>query len=148
MSKKPVRQSSNVNITSEGNVNITGDVVGRDKITSTVTNTSGGDSAQMLELLKYFAAINRQIDALPGKDEGDRQELKETVKKIEDEAKKGDQAKPDRVERWLMNVSAMSDDIFQVTVASLTNPLLGVAKTVQLIAQKAKEEKAKLDAKH
>ncbi len=46
-----------------------------------------------------------------------------------------------------MNIGAMSDDIFQVTVATLANPVLGVVKTLQLIAQKAKEEKAKLDAK-
>ena len=148
MSKKPDNQSGGVNITSQGKVTIGGDVAGRDKIVSSVTNTSGVDAGQMAELLKQFAAINRQIDALPGKDEVDKQELKEIVKKIEDEAKTGDQARPDRVERWLMNVGAMSDDIFEVTAASLMNPLLGVAKTLQLIAKKAKEEKAKLDERN
>jgi hypothetical protein len=146
MSKKPVSQNGGVNITGQGKVTIGGDVVGRDKIVSTVTNTSGLDAGQLAELLKQFAVIDRRIDALPGKDEADKQELKETVKKIEDEAKKGDQARPDRVERWLVNVGAMSDDIFEVTAAALINPLLGVAKTIQLIAKKAKEEKAKLDA--
>jgi hypothetical protein len=145
MSKKTVNQSGGVNITSQGSVTIGGDVVEGDKITT--TNNYGVGTAALAELIKQFAAINYQIDALPGKDDVDKQELKDTVKKIEDETKKGDQAKPDRVERWLMNVGVMSDDIFQVTVASLTNPLLGVAKTLQLIAQKAKEEKAKLDAR-
>jgi hypothetical protein len=37
----------------------------------------------------------------------------------------------------------MADDIFQVVVATLANPALGVAKTIQLIAQRAKEEQAK-----
>jgi hypothetical protein len=148
MSKKPVSQNGGVNITSQGKVTIGGDVVGRDKVVTTVTNTSGLNAGQLAELLKQFAAIDRRIDALPDKDEVDKQELKETVKRIEDEAKKGDQARPDRVERWLMNVGAMSDDIFEVTAAALINPLLGVAKTIQLIAKKAKEEKAKLDARN
>jgi len=147
MSKKPVSQSGGVNISGHGNVNIDGDVVGRDKITSTVTSTSGVDSAQLVELLKQFAAIQRQVEARPEDPNVDKGEIKDTVKKIEDEVKKGSGANPSKVERWLMNLGAMSDDIFQVTVASLTNPLLGVAKTVQLIAQKAKEEKAKLDAR-
>jgi len=144
--KKPGRQSGGVNInTSQGKVTIGGDVVGRDKITT--TTNYGMDPGALAEMAKQFQEIQTQIDALPGKDEVDKQELKDTVKKIEEEAKKGDQAKPDRVERWLMNVGAMSDDIFEVTTATLTNPIYGVFKTLKLIAQKAKEEKAKLDAK-
>lgn len=143
--KKPER-SGGVNIsTSRGKVSIGGDVVGGDKITTTVNQ--GEETGALGELVRQFQQIQKQIDALPGKDEADKQELKETVKKIEDETKKGDKAKGERVERWLMNIGAMSDDIFQVTVATLANPVLGVVKTVQLIAQKAKEEKAKLDAK-
>jgi predicted transcriptional regulator len=143
--KKPGHQSGGVNFnTSGGKVTIGGDVVGGDKITTT---NYGMDPRALAELVKQFQKIQAQIDALPGKDEVDKQELKETVKKIEEEAKKGDQAKPDRVERWLMNVGVMSDDIFQVTTATLANPVYGVFKTLQLIAQKAKEEKAKLDAR-
>ena len=41
----------------------------------------------------------------------------------------------------------LTDDIFQVTVATLANPVLGLAKTVQLIAKKAKAEKATRDAR-
>jgi hypothetical protein len=143
--KKPGRQSGGVNISGTGHVNIGGDVVGRDKITT--TTTSAVEAGTLAELVRQFQNIQARVDALPGKDEVDKQELKETVKKIEAEAQKGDKAKPERVERWLMNVGAMSDDIFQVTVATLSNPVYGVFKTLQLIAQKAKEEKAKLDAK-
>lgn len=146
MSNKKPEHSGGVNIsTSRGNVSIGGDVVGGDKITTTVSH--GTEAGALAELVRQFQQIQQQIDALPGKEEVDKQELKETVKKIEDEAKKGDKAKAERVERWLMNIGAMSDDIFKVTVATLTNPVLGVVKTLQLIAQKAKEEKAKLDAK-
>lgn len=136
-------QSGGVNITGSGNVSIGGDVVGGDKITT----TSGAEAGAQVELTKQFQQIQKQIETLPGKDDVDKEELKETVKKIEAETKKGEQAKPERVERWLMNLGAMSDDIFQVTAATLTNPVLGVVRALQLIAQKAKEEKAKLDAK-
>ena len=141
MAKQDI-QSGGVNISGAGNVSIGGDVVGRDKITTT---TAG--AGPQAELAQQFQQIQAQIETLPGKDAVDKEELKDTVKKIEAEAKKGDQAKVERVERWLMNVGAMSDDIFQVTVATLTNPVLGLAKAVQLIAQKAKDEKAKLEAK-
>ncbi len=146
MAKKKPERSGGVNIsTSRGNVSIGGDVVGGDKITTTVNE--GVEAGALGELVRQFQQIQKQIDALPGKDQADKQELKDTVKKIEDETKKGDKAKAERVERWLMNIGAMSDDIFKVTVATLANPVLGVVKTLQLIAQKAKEEKAKLDAK-
>ena len=61
-------------------------------------------------------------------------------------AQKGEAANPDKVERLLLTLGGMADDIFQVTAATLTNPVLGLAKTIQLIAQKAKEEKKKRDA--
>ena len=70
----------------------------------------------------------------------EKQELKDTVKKIEEEVKKGEEAKPEKVERWLKFVAGMSNDILQVTAATLTNPVAGVAKAVQLIAQKAQQE--------
>ncbi len=140
VSKKVVHQSGGVNIGGKGNVTIGGDVVGRDKIVSNVNTSTGVDAGQMVELLKQFAAINRQIDALSGKDDDEKQELKETVKKIEDEVKKGDQAKPEKVERWLKFIATMTDDIFEVVTNTLANPIYGLATVVRNVAKKAKEK--------
>lgn len=134
-----------VNISAR-NVKVGGNVAGRDQITN-INNTTGISGSDLAKLLEQFQQINKRIEAQPEDPNVDKAEVKETVAKIQEEVKKGEAANPSKVERWLMNLGAMSDDIFQVTAATLTNPVLGVAKAIQLIANKAKEEKAKLDAK-
>lgn len=93
-------------------------------------------------LARRFAEIYKKIEARPPDPNVDKSELKDTVKKIEEEVKKGDEANSAKIERWLQFLAGMSDDIFQVTAATLASPAAGLAKAVQLIAQKAKEDKA------
>lgn len=124
-----------VNITG-GNVTVGGDVVGRDKIT---TVTSGLDASALAELTKQFAQVYQKIEARPEDPNADKNEIKETVQKIEEEVKKGEQANPAKVERWLKFLAGMADDIFQVVASTLTSPLAGIAQTIRLIAQKARE---------
>lgn len=130
------QQTGGVNI-GGGKVTVGGDIVGRDKTTYTNSGVSG---MELAELVKQFAQIKQQIDARPQDANVDKSELKDTVEKIEQEVKKGEAANPNKVERWLRFLAGMADDIFQVTTATLANPISGVAKAVQLVAQKAKEE--------
>jgi hypothetical protein len=140
-------EGGGVNISGK-NVNVGGNVAGRDQhITTTNTTHNGINANDLAKLLEQFQQINKRIEAQPADPNVDKDEVKETVAKIQEEVKKGEEANPTKVERWLMNLGAMSDDIFQVTAATLANPVLGVAKAVQLIAAKAKEEKAKQDGK-
>ncbi len=132
-------QSSGVNI-SGGSVNVGGDIVGRDKITTTTTTTYGISGDQLAALVKEFSQINKKVDEVQLPPDVDKTEVKDTVKKIEEEVKKGDQANGAKVERWLKFLGDMSGDILQVTAAALTNPVLGVTKAVQLIAKKAQQE--------
>ncbi len=118
-----------------GKVTVGGDIVGRDKIT---TDSYGLDASALAELTKQFAQIYQKIDARPQDPNADKAEIKDTVQKIEQEVKKGEQANPAKVERWLKFLAGMSDDIFQVVASTLSNPIAGVAKAIQLIAQKAK----------
>lgn len=147
MPKKSDGEGGGVNISGK-HVNVGGNVAGRDQnITTTTTNTTGISGSDLAKLLEQFQQINKRIEAQPENPNVDKDEVKETVAKIQEEVKKGEEANTNKVERWLMNLGAMSDDIFQVTAATLANPALGVAKAIQLIAAKAKEEKAKLDSK-
>ncbi len=130
-------KKSNINIGSGRDTNIKGDVVGGDKITS--TGITAGDLA---ELVKQFAQIQNQIDQRVDDPQVDKIEIKKLVENIENEVKKGDDANPGKVERWLRFLAEMADDIFQVTAATLANPIAGITKAVQLIAHKAKEDKA------
>ena len=120
---------------SGGNVTVGGDVVGRDKITTT---TTGLDASTLVELTKQFAKIYQKIDARPEDPNVDKTEIKDTVQKIEEEVKKGEQANPAKVERWLKFLAGMADDISQVVASTLASPIAGVAKAIQLIAKKAK----------
>lgn len=120
---------------SGGNVTVGGDVVGRDKITTT---TTGLDASTLAELTKQFAKIYQKIDARPEDLNADKTEIKDTVQKIEEEVKKGEQANPAKVERWLKFLAGMADDISQVVASTLASPIGGVAKAIQLIAKKAK----------
>ncbi len=120
------------------NVTVSGDVVGRDKITTTTTTTTTGiDAAALVELLKAFKDINRQIDVRKEDPSVDKDELKDTVKKVEEEVKKGEDANPTKVERWLNFIGGIAPDILQVTAATLVNPIMGLSVAVKKIADKA-----------
>jgi hypothetical protein len=137
------KQSGGVNISTKGGqVSIGGDVVGRDKITTTTTTTTGIDAAALVELLKAFKDINRQIDVRKEDPTVDKEELKETVKKVEAEVKKGEEANPTKVERWLKFLGDMAPDILQVTAATLANPAMGLSLAIKMIAEKAQGQAA------
>lgn len=116
-----------------GRDNVGGDVVGHDKIT-----TTGISGSELAELVKQFQQVNKRIDDAPVAPDV-KVDLKENVKKIEEEVKKGEQADPSKVERWLKFIAGMSEDIAQVVGATLLNPALGIGTAIRLIAQKAKD---------
>ncbi len=123
--------------------------------TTTITNIKGsavavgtGASAQIThgvdaaELAALFEAVYRKIEARPEDPDVDREELASTVEKIQTEAARGEEANPNKVERWLKFLAGMAPDIFEVAVATLTNPAAGVATVIRKIAEKAKAEAA------
>jgi hypothetical protein len=138
-----VNRSGGTNINAQGGtVSVSGDVVGRDKITTTTTTTTGIDAAALAELLKAFKDINRQIDTRKEDPSVDKDELKDTVKKVEAEVKKGEEANPIKVERWLKFLGDMAPDILQVTAATLANPVMGLSLAIKKIAEKAQSQAA------
>lgn len=133
-------QPSPINITVQGgDVNIR-DITGGNKIT---TNKSGIDARELAELVKVFAQIKQDIDHRVDDPKIDKTKLRNVVESIQEEVEKGKEANPNKVERLLRNLAKMSEDIFQVTVATLASPAAGVAKVIQLIAQRAKAETSK-----
>jgi hypothetical protein len=126
-------QSGGVNITG-GNVNVGGDLVGRDKI----TNVHQLDERSLREINRMFAYILYRIEARAGT--ADKAELKKVVNSIEREVKKGGAAETSKVKHWLLTLAAMADDIYQVTLLALTNPVAGVAKGIQMLARHLQQE--------
>ncbi len=114
----------------EGNVATGGgDFVGRDK------NVQSGAPADEIAaaFLKLYQGIEQKVP-----DPADRAEALETAKKLETEAHKGDQADEKRVERWFNFLAEISPDVFDVAVTTFTNPIAGVDKVFQKIAERAK----------
>ncbi|RIK30841.1 MAG: hypothetical protein DCC52_06340 [Chloroflexi bacterium] len=99
-----------------------------------------GASAQ--DLAALFSAIYKQIDALPNNPNVERGEIRDTVKYIENETAKGENANPNKVERWLTTLKTMAPDILDVTAAALLNPLAGVSAAIKKIAAKARGDKS------
>ena len=127
---------STVTISSVG-----GDVVGGDKTTTTTTTiTSGIDATALAQLVAAFKGIETKIDTRPPDPTVDKGELKETVKKVEEEVKKGEEANPTKVERWLKFLGDMAPDILQVTAATLANPVMGLSLAIKKIADKAQSQ--------
>ena len=121
-----------------------GSVAGRDlvggDVTTTTTITSGIDATALAQLVAAFKGIETKIDARPPDPNVDKDELKNTVKKVEDEVKKGEEANSTKVERWLKFLGDMAPDILQVTAATLANPVMGLSLAVKKIAEKAESQ--------
>jgi len=139
---------------------VNGDYVGRDKITNnnqgsystTVGNVSGsgiaiGAGAQSNytsgvsgdELGRLFAGIYEQIQARPGSDAQDKEELKTKVQLIEQEARKGDQANAPKVERWLKGLLDFAPDVLELTVAALSGPAALTGTVIKNVVQRFKK---------
>ena len=113
----------------EGNVDVNGDFVGRDRIT-----TSYGVSGS--ELGELFEKVNALIGQAKINPDYDRDEVKETAKRIEKEVAKGDSADVGKVERRLKTLLDMAPDVAEVVVAGLANPIAGVAAAVTKLAKR------------
>jgi len=132
-------QSGGVNISGKGNVSIGGDVVGRDKITTTTTTT--GISAA--ELGKLFDQLYTEIEARPNTSPANKADLKAEVKDVQSvvtqAVAKKEKVDEDFLARHFRNIARMAPDILDVFVATLGNPLAGIGVAVKKIAEKAKE---------
>ena len=131
-------QSGGVNI-SGGSVNVGGDIVGRDKIV-TITATQQA-------FVDWRKEMEKKIEAQPVP-EDDKKDLKETIakieteaKKIEEQTKKGEEPDPSRLEKLVNTLAMMGPDIFEVATTTLVNPLGGIGLVLKKIGDKAKLEK-------
>jgi hypothetical protein len=161
MAKKTVNTGGGANI--EGTLTVGGDFVGRDKVTHgdevkgdkvggdkiTVGDISGSQGVAIgrgaratvttgvdgSDLAKLFAAVYQGIKDRPDDPNVDKQELQETVKKVEEEAAKGENANPTKVNRWLKLLADVAPDIVGGVVSILTSPASAVSGAVQAAAK-------------
>ena len=136
--QQPAGPQTNIqigNITSSGGgaVNVAG---GNITQTSTVIHNSGVDPEA---IARAFATVKARVENL--ENEGDKEDAQDALKKLETEAKKGEQPDPGRVRKWLDFLLEMSGDIGEVALATFSSPISGLSTAFRKIVEKAKEEK-------
>ena len=127
-------KSNGINIKSKGSISIGGDVVGRDKITNSASNSI---STFEQEINHWYIHIEHVIDKsnLPTDEKGD---VKNQVDKIKETILSDQGKNPGRLEKLINTLAIMSPDIFDVIVSTLANPLAGIGLVLKKIKDKAK----------
>jgi hypothetical protein len=147
------RQSGGVNV--GGSANAGGDIVGGNKVGDTFIAKDIGAGAVVAQGRAASASVNSlaqdldrwqqqmtaMIDARLGLSTNEKQDLKDQVTKIRDEATKGKKADAGRLAKLINTLAPMAEDIFEVAITTLANPLLGVGLVVKKIGDKAKVER-------
>jgi hypothetical protein len=131
---------------------VAGDKVLGDKITvGDITGSSGiaigrGATATVktglsaTDAVDLFNAIYNRIAARPEDPDVDKDEIKEAVERVQQEASAGDQTNQSKLGRLLKTLAGMAPDIFDVVVATLASPTAGFGIVVKKIAERAKAE--------
>jgi len=137
---KPVSQTFNFGgdqNNMSGNVSAGGIAfVGGHNAKITINQSQGIDAK---ELAGLFETLYQRIEARPADPNIDKDEIVETVKKIEEESSKGEEANQSKLGRWMETLNKMAPDIVDVALASLGGPVSGVTAVLKKIADHAKQ---------
>lgn len=101
-----------------------------------VQQSSGINEAQ---LSLVFEKIHQAIQARPDDPDIDKEEISETVQRIEQEVKKGDQANDSKLKRWMESLNKMAPDIIDIILASLGGPVSGLTAVLKKVAEHARQ---------
>ena len=103
---------------------------------SSITNGLTGP-----DIAKLFEDVFRLIDQ-QNLSESHKQEIRETVELIQDEASKGEKANEKALTAFFRSLQKMAPDILDVAIAAAANPMLAATVVVRKVA-----DKIKVDAK-
>jgi hypothetical protein len=124
-------------------IHIGGSVSGSNIVAGNYNKITQSNGLSGDEIAKLFTIAYQKIEARPEDPQVDKEEITQTVQRIEQETVKGEEANPGKVERLLTTLSGMAPDIGEVVLASLTNPAAGIATVLRKIAEKVKAESQK-----
>ena len=120
-----------------GNVSHGGIAIQGSNATVTIHQHSGSEAKDVAAL---FEKLYQHIETRPPDPSVDKEELVESVKKIEEEASKGEQANETKLTRWMDYLSKIAPDIVDVALASLGGPVSGVTAVLKKVADRARVE--------
>jgi uncharacterized protein associated with vWA-MoxR-VMAP ternary system len=101
-----------------------------------VQQTSGTNDK---ELSALFEKLYATIQSRPPDPNIDKEEISQSVQKIEQEIKKGDQANDSKLKRWLEGLDKMAPDIVDVIFASLGGPVSGLTAVLKKVAKRVRQ---------
>jgi hypothetical protein len=136
-----------------GGVKVGGDWVDRDKIEihagegSAVAWGEGSTAAVARPVdpeavARAFQVFYAAVEARPDTPALDRAELKADLKDVEQEVAKGEDADEGFIARRLRNIRHMAPDILEVVLTTMLNPISGLGKVVERVAEKMRAERA------
>lgn len=113
--------------------NISGGVIvqGRGSRVSVQQSSAVNDQ----ELSALFNQLYKAIQSRPPDPNIEKEEISETVQRIEQEVKKGDQANDSKLKRWMDSLNTMAPDIVDVILASLGGPVSGLTAVLKKVAE-------------
>lgn len=91
------------------------------------------------ETARVFASLMQKVNALS--EGATKEDAQEAVKKLETEAKKGEQADEGRVRRSIEFLVEALPDAWEVAVNTVINPLAGINTVFKKIAERVKAER-------
>ena len=144
--KEPSSQSRKT--TPSGGISIGGNANGsiivsgnQNKINQTTHHVINSSSPSIDEIARAFSAIMEQ--ASKERDGAKKEKAERLVRKLESEARKGDQADDDSVEGWFTTLATTSSSTWQVAVSTLSKPIAGIDTIFQKAIQRVKNEQEK-----
>ena len=92
------------------------------------------------EVSALFQNLYQYIESRPSDPNVDKEEIVETVQKIQNEVSKGEEINETKLARWMDNLSGMAPDIVDVALASLGGPVSGATAVLKKIADRAHQQ--------
>jgi hypothetical protein len=93
------------------------------------------------EIADAFAVLYEKVQNMP--EGADKNIAKDSIKALEMEAQKGEQADKSTIEKWMNFLAQTAPAAFEVAVATFLNPIQGLGIAFQKIAERAREEQKK-----
>lgn len=91
------------------------------------------------EIADAFNMLQQKVEGLP--QGSDKNIAENAVKALEAEARKGEQATENTVQKWLKFLAETAPDVWDVAIDTFTNPIKGVGTVFKKIADRAKAER-------
>ncbi|MBN1451899.1 MAG: hypothetical protein JW963_12855 [Anaerolineales bacterium] len=103
-------------------------------------NVQQQSGIQINELTALFERLYETVHNRPEDPNVDKEEINETIQKIQAESEKQEQANRSKLERWVGYLNNLAPDIVDVILASLGGPVTGFVAVLKNIARQARKQ--------